>query len=176
MAIGARAVMTTGIEWEPAERARWPTGLDEQCGPNGEGSSLLLADDERGGVGGGVTLERLDHDLDSSVDLVDGDRQFTGDQIDAVVRAEDEVEVVGEVAGAAHRVERTGQIRREDGNLLLLDLDGDRVKALNALKEKDATADLSNGADGEAVRIAKDVIGHEGLSSWSDAVELTVRT
>ncbi len=103
-------------------------------------------------------------------------QQFTGDQIDAVVRAEDEVEVVGEVAGAAHRVERTGQIRREDGNLLLLDLDGDRVKALNALKEKDATADLSNGADGEAVRIAKDVIGHEGLSSWSDAVELTVRT
>ena len=58
----------------------------------------------------------------------------------------------------------------------LTDLDGDRVKALNALKEKDATADLANGADGEAVRIAKDVIGHEGLSSWSDAVELTVRT
>ncbi len=120
-----------------------------------------------------VHPDLLEHDDDAVELLVVGDADGADDPLELLGPVE--LEVVGQVSGAAELLDDPAEIAGQHGHLLLLDLDRRLGQALAAVEEEQAAAHLSHHPDRAVVRCVEVVlVAHEGTSSSRAPVEFTL--
>jgi hypothetical protein len=105
--------------------------------------------------------------------FVDRHGDVPGDEVRFVLRFEGEV--VGQVPRSPELGNHLGEPLAECLELLLLTFDDDEAATFANLQEEEPVADFAAHADHDLVGVLEDVV-HDGASSLSDPVLLTVKT